>query len=266
MRMGNAQGSDKGKLERTIGLRICWSKHDRMIPSEPKKPGRPGWQLWLPELCGGGVLAALLAYFLHVSWRKWPDPIIDSGAQWYAAWRISLSESLTTQVPWNYGPLSAYLNGLVFKIFGTSLTVLFAANLVVYGAILVLAYAAFRRAWGRLGAFAACAVFIAVFSFSHLTSIGNYNYAAPYSQAATHGMLLMFLTVFVASEWSRKESPPLSFLLGLCGGISAVLKPEFMLAAAFIGAGALALRFLQRISITRSEMMFITAGVAWPTL
>jgi hypothetical protein len=264
--MGNAQGSDKGKLEPVNRLRVCSNEHDRMIPSETKKTGHPGWQLWLPELCGGGILAALLAYFLHVSWRKWPDPIVDSGAQWYAAWRISLSESLVNEVPWNYGPLSAYLNGLLFKVFEANLTVLFTANLLIYGAILILAYLAFRRAWGRMGAFAACAVFIAVFSFSHLTSIGNYNYATPYSHAASHGMLLMVLTVFVASAWSRKKSTALSFLLGLCGGASAVLKPEFMLAAAFIGAGALALRFVQRISITRSEMAFIVAGVAWPTL
>ena len=241
-------------------------EHDRMISSEPKKPGRPGWQLWIPELCGGGVLAALLAYFLRVSWRKWPDPIIDSGAQWYAAWRISLSESLKNEVPWNYGPLSVYLNGSIFRLFGASLNVLFAVNLVVYGAILILAYAVFRRAWGRLGAFTACAVFIAVFSFSHLTSIGNYNYAAPYADAVPHGILLMFLTIFVASKWSAKQSMPLSFLLGLCGGISAVMKPEFMLAAAVIGMGALALRFVQRIPITRSEIIFIAAGAAWPTL
>ena len=92
-------------------------------------------------------------------------------------------------MPWNYGPLSAYLNGLIFKVFGTNLTVLFGENLAVYFVILGLAYLAFRRAWGRLGAFASCAVFIVVFSFSHLTSIGNYNYAAPYAHAATHGML-----------------------------------------------------------------------------
>jgi hypothetical protein len=232
----------------------------------PKRPERAAWALWLPELCGASVLAALLVYFLRVSWRKWPDPIIDSGAQWYAAWRISQGESLAQEAAWNYGPLSVYLNGLLFKIFGASLNVLFAANLLIYAAILGLAYAAFRRAWGWLGAFAACGVFIAVFSFSHLTSVGNYNYAAPYSNESTHGMLLMFAAVFIAAAWSRAESRTLAFFLGTCGGIAAVLKPEFMLAAAVLGAGALAVRLVQSKSVSGAEYGLLAAGVAWPTM
>jgi hypothetical protein len=237
-----------------------------MIFLEPKKPERGAWPLWLPELCGGGVLAALLVYFLRVSWRKWPDPIIDSGAQWYAAWQISEGIGLTQQHAWNYGPLSAYFVGLLFKIFGASLNVLFTANLLIYAAILGVAYAAFRRAWGWVGAFAACGVFISVFSFSHLTSIGNYNYAAPYSQETTHGMLLVFAAVFIAASWGRERSRTLAFLLGTCGGIAAVLKPEFMLAAGALGVGALALRFVQSKPVSYSEWALLAAGVAWPTL
>ncbi len=264
--MGNGKGSDKGKLERRIRMRVCWAERDCMNSLEPKRLNRPAWLEWLPELCGGAVLAGLLAYFLRVSWRKWPDPIIDSGAQWYAAWRISEGESLAHEAAWNYGPLSAYVNGVLFKIFGASLNVLFAANLLICAAILGLAYAAFRRAWGWLGAFAACGVFIAVFSFSHLTSVGNYNYAAPYSHESTHGMLLMFATVLVAAAWSRRESPLLALLLGTCGGISAVLKPEFMLTAAVLGAGALALRALQQKSVSFTEYCLLGVGVQWPTL
>jgi hypothetical protein len=264
--MGNGKGSDKGKLERGNGMQVCWARYDRMTFLEPKKPDRPAWLVWLPDLCGTAVLAGLLLYFLHVSWRKWPDPIIDSGAQWYAAWRISRGESLAQEVPWNYGPLSAYFNGWLFRIFGVSLNVLFAANLLIYAAILGLAYLAFRRAWGRLGAFAACGVFIAVFSFSHLTSVGNYNYVAPYSHESTHGILLMFATVLVAASWSCKESQSFAFFLGTCGGIAAVLKPEFMLAAGAVGAGALALRFLQRKGVSRAEWLLLVAGVVWPTL
>ncbi len=264
--MGNGNGSDKGKLERPNDMQLCWVERDGMTFLESKKPERPAGPVWLAELCGAGILAGLLTYFLHVSWRKWPDPIIDSGAQWYAAWQISQRAGLFQQGAWNYGPLSAYLNGLLFKIFGANLTVLFAANLLIYAAILGLAYAAFRRAWGRLGAFAACGVFIAVFSFSHLTSIGNYNYAAPYSHEATHGMLLMFVTLFIAASWSRKASLPLAFMLGTSGGIAALLKPEFMLAAGVLGAGALALRLLQRKSVSPAEFALLAVGVIGPTL
>ncbi len=167
---------------------------------------------------------------------------------------------------WNYGPLSACANGLLFKIFGASLTVLFTANLLVYGAILALAYTAFRRGWGRLGAWAACAVFISVFSFSHLTSVGNYNYAAPYAHEATHGMLLILLTLFAAASWCRAPSALLAFALGTGGGLAAVLKPEFMLAAGLLGLAALALRYMQRLPLSWREWALLAAGAAWPTL
>jgi hypothetical protein len=248
---------------------VFWRNDGMPTSQEQQADGRPTaktWPLWMAEAGGGALLAALLAYFLKVSWRKWPDPIIDSGPQWYAAWRVARGGMLFHEVAWNYGPLSVYANGLLFKIFGASLTVLFTANLLVYGAILALAYVAFRRAWGRLGAFAACATFISVFSFSHLTSVGNYNYAAPYAHESTHGMLLIILTLLAAAAWSRARSARLAFALGTCGGLAAVLKPEFMLAAVVLGLAALALRAMQRERVSWQEGALLAAGALWPTL
>ena len=241
------------------------------MPSSPEQkadgpPAARPWPPWLGEAAGIALLAALLEYFLSASWRKWPDPVIDSGPQWYAAWRIARGGMLFHETAWTYGPLSVYANGLLFKVFGASLTVLFAFNLIVYGGILALAYGVFRRAWGRLGAFAACAVFISVFSFSHLTAVGNYNYAAPYAHETTHGMVLMFLTLLAAAAWQRARSAPLAFVLGTCGGLSAVLKPEFMLAAGALGLAALALRALQGQPVAWREWALLAAGAAWPTL
>ena len=218
------------------------------------------------EFLGIGVLALLAAWFLHDSWRKWPDPIIDSGPQWYNIWRVSLGAAPYHDFNWYYGPLSILFNGLLFKCFGPGMMVLAAANLVVYGAIATLAYLAFRMAWGRLAAFAAVAVFISVFSFSMLNAVGNYNYALPYANETTHGMLLMLITAFVMVRWCGKTSRPLAFLLGLCGGIAAVLKPEFMLAGGVLGMAALLLRYRQRQPPSLAEFALILAGVALPTL
>ena len=82
--------------------------------------GARGWPRWLPEAGGIAFLAALLAYFLTVSWRKWPDPIIDSGPQWYAAWRIAQGGMPSHEAPWTYGPLSVYLNGRSSKYLGVA--------------------------------------------------------------------------------------------------------------------------------------------------
>ena len=218
------------------------------------------------EFLGICFLALLAVWFLHESWRKWPDPIIDSGPQWYAIWRVSLGAAPYHDFAWYYGPLSLLFNGLLFKCFGPGMMVLAAANLVVYAAIVSLAYLAFRMAWGSLAAFAALAVFISVFSFSMLNAVGNYNYVLPYSNETTHGMLLMLVTAFVMVRWSGKPSRAGAFLLGLCGGVAAVLKPEFMLAGSILGIAALLLRYGQKQPVNLAEYGMILAGVALPTL
>ncbi|MDB6109190.1 MAG: 4-amino-4-deoxy-L-arabinose transferase and related glycosyltransferase of family, partial [Pedosphaera sp.] len=132
--------------------------------------------------------------------------------------------------------------------------------------ILSLAYAAFRMAWGRLGAFVAAAVFISVFSFSHLTSICNYNFATPYTHESTHGILLLLATALIAVRWSRQKSRKLAFALGICGGLAVVMKPEFMLAGGVVGIAALALRWWQRQWVGAAEFGLLLAGLALPTV
>jgi hypothetical protein len=218
------------------------------------------------EMIGILVLALLTAYFLGQSWRKWADPMVDSGPQWYAIWRVSLGAVPYHDFGWNYGPLSLLFNGLLFKCFGPGMMVLVTANLLIYLGTATLAYLAFRKAWGKLAAFTALAVFISVFSFSMLNTVGNYNYVLPYTHEVTHGMLLMLATVFVMVRWCRQSSATWAFLLGLCGGLAAVLKPEFMLAAGVLGITALIIRLRQGQPPRFAECGMILTGVALPTL
>jgi hypothetical protein len=221
---------------------------------------------WKAELLGILALAAMAAWFLADSWRKWPDPIADAGTQWYVFWRLSQGAVLYHDVLWNYGPLSAWFDAGLFHHFGPGMMVLVAANLVIYGVIVALAYLAFRKAWGRLGAFAALAVFIAIFSFSRLNGIGNYNYATPYANESTHGMLLLLVTVFVTVWWCRGPSRWVAFFLGLCGGLAIVLKPEFMLAGALLVITACLVRWLQQQRAGLVEYLLIALGLVLPTL
>jgi hypothetical protein len=230
-----------------------------------KESGR-GLAQWKWEALGLAVLALMAVYFLKISWRKWPDPIIDAGPQWYATWRVSQGGLPYHDFLWNYGPLSVCLNACLFKIFGPGMMVLAMANLAVYGVIAGLAYAAFRMAWGAAGAFAAMAVFISVFSFSHLTSVGNYNFVTPYAPESTHGMVLMLGMVLVAVRWLRGASGTLAFLAGLCGGLTVVLKPEFMLAWAVLAGAVWLLRLVQRRSLKLGEYGLVLCSLVLPTL
>ncbi len=221
---------------------------------------------WKAETAAILALLAMAGWFIATSWRKWPDPLADAGTQWFVFWRLSQGARLYHDVIWNYGPLSAWFDAGLFRRFGPGMMVLVTANLAIYGAILALAYVAFRKAWGRLGAFAALAVFISVFSFSRLNSICNYNYATPYANESTHGMLLLLATALAAVRWCRGPSRWVAFFLGLCGGLAAVLKPEFMLAGGLLGLVACVIRLLQRQRAGIVEYLLIAAGLALPTL
>ncbi|HEX3799852.1 MAG TPA: hypothetical protein VH413_14245 [Verrucomicrobiae bacterium] len=218
------------------------------------------------EAVGIGVLLLMAVYFLWDSWRKWPDPIVDFGQQCYVVWRVSQGALLYHDFVWSYGPASVFFNATLFQIFGPGIMVLVAANLIIYAAFAVLVYLAFRKAWGKLGAWAALAFFLSIFSFLHLLAVGNYNYATPYSSESTHGMLLILVAVLITAKWCREPSTKLTFALGLCGGMAAVIKPEFMLAAGALGAAGLALRFAQKKPVTVAEFFLLALGVVLPTL
>ena len=189
------------------------------------------------ERLGLVAMAVLTAFFLATSWRRWLDPLIDFGRELYLPWRISNGAMLYRDVDDFYGPLSQYLNACLFRVFGPGLMVLVAANLAVYAAVIGLIYMLFRRAWGVGAALASCAVFVSVFSFSQFYG-GNHNFAAPYAHEATHGFLVCLLLVLTLSWWLDVPSAARAALAGLLLGLTVVLKPEIMLAAALVTGAA----------------------------
>ena len=126
------------------------------------------------------ILALLAAWFLHLSWRKWPDPIVDTGTQWYDAWRVSQGAAPFHDLLWNYGPLSLLFNGFLFRSFGAGMMVLVTAT-----------WGFMPRSWFRLpclsrglglaGGFCRIGGFRFGFSFSILNGVGNYSFATPYT-------------------------------------------------------------------------------------
>lgn len=204
----------------------------------PVLPARP-WTLIDTALLAALVLLAI--FFLYLSWRKWPDPVVDFGRELYLPWRLSQGAVLYRDVYHIYGPLSQYFHSLLFKTAGVGLTTLIAANLTVYATILVLLYYLMREGWGRAAACVSCAVFVAVFSFSHLAGIGNYTYAAPYAHEATHGIALTLLLVLMWRSIVEHFRPWKFFGAGILAGLCVLLKPEFILAAAAVTTGAVAL-------------------------
>jgi len=193
------------------------------------------------EMAGIIVLAIGTIFFIAISWRKWPDPLIDFGQELYNAWQLSNGAVLYRDVGCLYGPLSEYFNAAVFRIFGPGLIIVVFANLTVFGAIAATIYLLFRKSWGVLAAWLSTLIFISVFGFSQFVDAGNYNYAAPYAHETTHGVLLCLLLCLALSYSIDNPSASRDFVCGLLLGATIVLKPEFILAGVILtGLAALA--------------------------
>ena len=86
------------------------------------------YSTWLGLLLVGCVFVVVTV----LSWRKWPDILVDYGMQLYLPWRISEGDVLYRDVMYlTGGPLSQYFNALLFKLFGVSFSTLIFANLTI---------------------------------------------------------------------------------------------------------------------------------------
>jgi hypothetical protein len=208
------------------------------------------------------ALAALTAYCVAISWRRWPDPIIDSGNDLYRAWRIAHGAVLYRDVGNHFGPLSQYSNATIFALFGPGMMHLAWANLVVLGSILATLYCLLRRAWGGCAALLATALFVAVFGFEQ----SSYNYIAPYTQETTHGLLTLLLLLAVLERWLVNPSHLWSFLAGVLFGLTALLKTELMFVAFSLILVAVALRWQSGRQFASGCLTALVTGAVLPTL
>jgi hypothetical protein len=191
-------------------------------------------QLARPTFWASALL--LSAWLVAGSWMRWMNPQIDFGHEVYTPWRLLQGEHLGKIL---VGPLSNYVNAGIFAIGGVSVRTLVIANLAIFAGIVVLLHRLLRQAFGFLAASLATLGTVAVFGFGDYVASGNYNYAAPYIHAATHGMLLLLLFANLLLRPLRNRwvaGVPAGAVLGLL----TLTKVEFLLtAAALLGAFAL---------------------------
>ncbi len=194
-----------------------------------------------PNVVRAATAAVLLltgAAMAALTWRGWPDPFVDFGRELYVPWRLAEGDRLYTDVAWFNGPLSPYVNALLFRLFGPGLMVLAAANAVVLAAVVAMLTALTARISDRTTALAAGLLFLLVFGFGQYVGIANYNWISPYSHDLTHGIALALAAVWALDHWRRTGARLAPALSGLALGLCFLTKPETFLAGA---AGCLAL-------------------------
>lgn len=198
----------------------------------------------LPRYAPFVALAATFAAMLCFSWGKWPDVLVDFGHELYAAWQLSQGKVLGRDIAWGAtGPLSPYLNALLFALFGPGLRTLVVFNLLVLGALTTLLFVLLREVGDRFGAMLASFVFLTVFAFGQYVGIGNYNFVTPYSHGVTHGLFLSFLVLTFLWRHARTGAARDLVAATTCVGLVFLTKPEIFVACAGAVATAAIIRF-----------------------
>jgi len=163
----------------------------------------PRWRLRLsPQSLG--LLVVALAYFAaaELTWRKWPDLLVDFGEQLYLPWRLASGDVLYRDVMYlTAGPLSQYYHALLFKLFGVTLLTLVISNLAIGLGLLVLIYRRFLACSDAWTAATICLAVSLVFAFCQYSDIGNFNYITPYCHEVWHGLALSIVALAVLSRW-----------------------------------------------------------------
>jgi hypothetical protein len=214
---------------------------------------------------GLAVVALAFVFAAAVSWRRWPDLLVDFGGQLYIPWRLAHGAVLYRDLFYFAGgPLSQYFNAFLFKIFGTSFLTLIAANLTLVAALLLLVYRRFVAAADVLTATVIGLAIVLGFAFAQYVSIGNYNYIAPYSHEVLHGLLLSILAVALLSDWLAKEKIRFAVAAGFCSGLVFLTKPDIFVALAAAGVLAFGIFFASRRQIhfaAKSLAGFLSAAM-----
>jgi hypothetical protein len=199
---------------------------------------------------------------LFMSWRRWPDVLVDFGWELYAPWQISKGMVLYKGIKSAaMGSLSLHINAALFKIFGVGLTTIAYFNILIISILTLLVYRIFLKTTDRLSATVTCAVFLGIFAFSQYVGTGNYNFVCPYSQQLIHGIFLSFLAVYIFDIYQKNMSGSLLFLEGIVMGLIFLARIEVFIAAfTAITAGMSFLIFIRKPVM---QNIFKMLGIFW---
>ena len=234
-----------------------------MSPIAPREGASAVRRRVEPETVG---LVALAAVALTLSWRRWPDLLVDFGQQLYVPWRLALGDRLHRDIWFLHGPLSQHVDAALFRLFGASYTVLIVADIAVAAAAAAALHRLARRSGGRVAAAAAAALFIGLFACAQYVWHGNYNWIGPYTHEATHGTALALAMTLALARWIDSGGTGRAALAGLCLGLALLTKVDVAAAAAATAACALVLAALLPGPAARGggRAAFLAAAAAPP--
>lgn len=220
---------------------------------------------WFPA----ALIAAAAIAMAWWTWGTWPDVLVDFGWDLYAPWQLSKGKLLYRDLAWLYGPLSPHVNATLFSVFGVGIRTLIISNLVLVAVLTGLLWKTVGAIGTRFSATIGTLVFVTLFAFGQYAEIGNYNFVTPYSQGATHGVILGFVALACFWSFLNSSRPVYIFAAGAAAGLTVLTKPEMSLATVTaLVAGCAAAIWVRVIPHGRRgrTLMLLVGGLAVPVL
>lgn len=169
-------------------------------------------------------------YYLTRYWGHWGSVNVDFGRELYIPWQITQGKLLYKDIAHINGPLSQYINALIFFVFGASIDTLEIANLTIAVFVSIAIWKIVSTLTNNSVALLSVIVFSLLSVFSHDYRVGIFSFIAPYSHEITHGILIGLLGVLQAFRYACNPSPQAAFILGGIIGLSFLTKPEIAVA------------------------------------
>jgi hypothetical protein len=226
-------------------------KDEAQPPTDEGRKAAPGNAIFL--IAGSACCLLLFALMAAITWRRWPDVLVDFGRDEYIAWQMLHGKVLYRDIAYLFGPLTPAFNALIAGIFGVSCTTFFLTNLVMLALFLAVLWGLMARATSCANAFLCVAVVILVFGFARYAVMGNFNFISPYTAAATHGTILAALLIYLLCRgYERPDSRWIAALSGFVFGLVLLTRAEVGVAAA-LAVGAFVVignRYVRKRGIT----------------
>ena len=149
------------------------------------------------------LIAVSFIFGLAVSWERWGNPLVDCGREMNQPLRLARGEMLYSDVRHIYGPLSPYLNALLYR---SSVHRLLSCTQTAFSPRWLssrLVYWLSRRLMGRAPAAAAT---LSVMWLCAFKQAGNY--VLPYSYSALHGCALGLVSLALLVRFLERQRDP----------------------------------------------------------
>ena len=195
------------------------------------------------------VLSALyiiMAFICGITWLKWGNLTIDCGREMYIPAAINEGKRLYLDLWYPYGPLIPYWNALLYRLFGTQLSVLYANGIAVIS-IIVLTLYSLSRVFLPISH-----SFTIVFAFLlQAFQLNIFNYVLPYSYAAVYGSMFSVVLIWLLVQNCYKDEPWHIVAAGMISGMTLLTKIEFGMASYGILMIAIAIRAFTNRSVKK---------------